>query len=593
MAGRPPREPSRLGQLLVEMYCWSELSLPKMQAIAAAAVHDSQPTPHPDLVRLAKLGGSGDHPQNMGRDFKRLVCEPSLADAISEISLPIRKLPLNIFRYRVVRQLIILPHMLFATIFAKRRNDFDMVMRGGSEDRLAEFWQAMEDHPAMAAHLRDRPNWQRRAIPLGLHGDGLPVTGVGKTWAQSAEAFSWGSLVAPGSTIRSLYLIFMCYKSLVVASGGLSTMDAIWRKVCWSFYWLWMGVWPEEDEFGRPWVSGTLDHARAGTSLAGGFFATIWTIKGDLEWLALGLGLNHTSSRDPCAWCRANESTRPWTNFRLHETMAILTEWTPAAWIAAHPQRHRLFRLPGVGLAAVFPDVLHVLHLGVYQCFFGSILMFLVAHQLHGDREANLQLVWGMIKQFYIDHHTLYQYGNIRMTMFAPATGQFPRLKGRGAEVRGLGRPLLHVFRILMDASSMQQRQMRLALEFLAKLEDLLDQHTPNIWRWPAAASAAFLDATIKFLACQTALGGHFHGQGVLLFHCTIKSHIAIHLARMTKYLNPKLAWCYAGEDMMGKVRSLVHGATASSPPELVVSKVLDKYMRALSYTVFAESARR
>ena len=301
MAGRPPREPSRLGQLLVEMYCWSELSLPKMQAIAAAAVHDSQPTPHPDLVRLAKLGGSGDHPQNMGRDFKRLVCEPSLADAISEISLPIRKLPLNIFRFRVVRQLIILPHMLFATIFAKHRNDFDMAMCGGSEDRLAEFWQAMEDHPAMAAHLRDRPNWQRRAIPLGLHGDGLPVTGVGKTWAQSAEAFSWGSLVAPGSTIRSLYLMFMCYKSLVVASGGLSTMDAIWRKVCWSFYWLWMGVWPEEDEFGRPWVSGTLDHARAGTSLAGGFFATIWTIKGDLEWLALGLGLNHTSSRDPCA----------------------------------------------------------------------------------------------------------------------------------------------------------------------------------------------------------------------------------------------------------------------------------------------------
>ena len=125
MAGRPPREPSRLGQLLVEMYCWSELSLPKMQAIAAAAVHDSQPTPHPDLVRLAKLGGSGDHPQNMGRDFKRLLCEPSLADAISEISLPIRKLPLNIFRYRVVRQLIILPHMLFATIFAKHRNDFE------------------------------------------------------------------------------------------------------------------------------------------------------------------------------------------------------------------------------------------------------------------------------------------------------------------------------------------------------------------------------------------------------------------------------------------------------------------------------------
>ena len=202
-----------------------------------------------------------------------------------------------------------------------------------------------------------------------------------------------------------------------------------------------------------------------------------------------------------------------------------------------------------------------------------------------------MDTIWGIIKQFYIDKKVRWQYQNMRLSMFT-VVGGFPKLKGRAAELRGLAAPLLHTFSILMDEGNLQQRQMRLALKMLVRLEELLDEHPAYLNRWPQAASESFMESTVHFLACMTALGNFYHPQGVFLFHTTIKSHIMLRLAKMVKWMNPKKAWCYAGEDLMGRLRTLVQGSTAGSPPELVACKVMTKYIRALSQSVFSRGWR-
>ena len=38
-------------------------------------------------------------------------------------------------------------------------------------------------------------NFKNLAIPISMHGDEVPVVGVGKIWARNALSFSWCSLI--------------------------------------------------------------------------------------------------------------------------------------------------------------------------------------------------------------------------------------------------------------------------------------------------------------------------------------------------------------------------------------------------------------
>eukprot|EP00969_Alexandrium_andersonii_P193394 8541418-Alexandrium_andersonii.AAC.1 len=100
--------------------------------------------------------------------------------------------------------------------------------------------------------------------------------------------------------------------------------------------------------------------------------------------------------------------------------------------------------------------------------------------------------------------------------MFDNGPSNFPKLAGNGAELRCLTKPLEQVFLAFMDHSSQVHRHIRLSLKFSAALEDLMDEHADG-FVWPAAASIAFQSAVFKFLALQTALGGHFHPRGIFV----------------------------------------------------------------------------
>ena len=147
------------------------------------------------------------------------------------------------------------------------------------------------------------------------------------------------------------------------------------KKLAWSFYWLFIGKWPSRDEENRLYDKDSSAGKLGGTTLAGGFYGVLWIIKGDLEHVAKAYKFPWASAASPCACCQANSSDKPWTDGRLQTAEWTKSIWTNASWAAAHPEPHPLFKiLPGVGVQAFVPDVMHTTYLGCYQYLFGSVL---------------------------------------------------------------------------------------------------------------------------------------------------------------------------------------------------------------------------
>eukprot|EP00959_Pyramimonas_sp_CCMP1952_P241863 5055484-Pyramimonas_sp.AAC.1 len=123
----------------------------------------------------------------------------------------------------------------------------------------------------------------------------------------------------------------------------------------WSLEASWEGTWPDIDENGvatPPW-------SQRG-DLAGGHFACLWGLVGDMDYLWKCIGLpNCNALSKPCAWCPCNDSTMPWCGFRPKSAWVqdVFTEaqWRALGMDACNP----LFQLPGVSILTVASDWTH------------------------------------------------------------------------------------------------------------------------------------------------------------------------------------------------------------------------------------------
>ena len=161
----------------------------------------------------------------------------------------------------------------------------------------------------------------------------------------------------------------------------------------------------------------------------------------------------------------------------------------------------------------------------------------------------------------------------------------FPKLSGKGAEVRDLVKPLLDLWERHMDRGQRVHRQIRLALVMTWGMEQLMDRHSEEV-KWPEGAAQEFQDNVLSYLALVTAIATHFHQQGQVLFNVTVKSHYLLHLARFSFFLNPRLAWNYAGEDFMQKNKKIVQGSHKGTAAYQVGNKVFAKYGLGLDFAL-------
>ena len=120
--------------------------------------------------------------------------------------------------------------------------------------------------------------------------------------------------------------------------------------------------------------------------------------------MAKAYGFPWPTATNPCALCKCNTSTAPWTEAKINTSLWQRHRWTSSTWLEAHPRRHSLLTLPGVSIYNYMPDLMHVLHLGAYQYTFGSILEYVTTQVMTGSQEDNTHRLWQGIHQYYMAH---------------------------------------------------------------------------------------------------------------------------------------------------------------------------------------------
>ena len=331
---------SSISKLAQQQLCrWSlgQSSAATVRDTVKAAVEDG--ARHPDLDRLCKIGAKAQ------RDLTRMLAPTPLTRCLTRnIYIPFKKHWSMINHgHEMRRQSMLLPHELFAAMYEHYPDQFHERFLGGDQTNLRRFWTSMAGNPQLEenAALKARPNYRSHCVPISLHGDGVPVVAVGKTWAKSADIYSMAGVLSrgsnfanatdqakydhvtdhmcdqcrsgchqcrsggvrsmqpkrssPGSTMDFTYMIWGYFKRYAVKTGPHRTLSAFFKVLSWSLRSLWEGTWPHNDWEGRP-LSGAAA-ARAGTPLANGYYAVLWTFRSDLEHSANNLGLAAHNSR--------------------------------------------------------------------------------------------------------------------------------------------------------------------------------------------------------------------------------------------------------------------------------------------------------
>lgn len=221
---------SALADFLISQWSWGHISPQFVQEVASKAVDDMQglqAVPEP-LKQLAALGGG----------YKNKMSGALIALTQSKVC---KGFPAQLpYKKKSVLQKMLLPHEMFANLYAEYGEAFQKVLVGPTGE-LAKFWKSAKEHPALAGH----PHLGNlsKTVPIGVHGDGVPITGKGKIWVRTAWVYSWSSLISQAPTKEKQLFIGMVWDTL----QGPNTMNDFLQILSWSLKHLQLGMWPLED----------------------------------------------------------------------------------------------------------------------------------------------------------------------------------------------------------------------------------------------------------------------------------------------------------------------------------------------------------
>ncbi|CAE7398625.1 unnamed protein product [Symbiodinium sp. CCMP2592] len=148
-------------------------------------------------------------------------------------------------------QEVLLPHELFASMFEHENEAFFRNV-ASDEGTRTKFWDRMRSHshPAWENHPLLHRNI-KKAIPISVHGDEVPIAGIGKQWSKKLVNVSWASLLGKTETKSTQFWSMGLVEKTDVKNGPYATMRNLWKILAWSFTALWSGLWPLTDHEGN------------------------------------------------------------------------------------------------------------------------------------------------------------------------------------------------------------------------------------------------------------------------------------------------------------------------------------------------------
>lgn len=525
--------------------------------VAVAANKDIEKTKAgfelPKLKKLALL--------SQGRNLIRSV--HSTLEAETSLPLPV-EIPMP-YTNGMESGHFLMPHEYFAAMFEDEHQWKKTVLPDATKLQL--FWESFQHHPAMENHpLKRKAHWKETTVPILLHGDEVPVVGVGKIWSRSAMSLSWMSLIAnvlggKGSDI--VFYIFGVFEKFCIASTphALGTMATIWKVLHWSFQCMYQGSWPSHDYRGVPYPKNSLEARRAGKPLAGKYTACLVQMGGDLDYFMKWLGCpNSTNHTTPCIQCKATYSGDTTWHDNRPESLWQRRLLKANNWRAHWNTTCEMLNLPGMNCWSIALDLMHNLYLGWAQHFFGSV-MYLLTHQcIVGQPLENLKLVESFIRfeQKQDPTRNPYKQRLSKLSMFVKRTG-FPKLKGRASDIRGLDFALWKCFKNYMHAGNEQHELVHFFLETLVQVGELMETYSPahGFFAIPEPHCTELYQKGCQMAQAHVVLMEHYAALHIKLFNCTSKMHYVLHTFKLAKYIHPYNTWAFKGEAQMKAVQQL------------------------------------
>jgi hypothetical protein len=387
---------------------------------------------------------------------------------------------------------------------------------------------------------------------------------------------------------------------MCISSSPEDTRQRFYRRFCWSARALYTGRWPTHDERGRcikTAFPGTRAARMAGKPLAGEegsfHFFVLWKLKGDLEFWFDDWGLPRWDAPFPCALCPVtnHHGDRPWTDMR-HNADWIAEIYDRATFNERFTVSHIIFAAqPGMNSQSLSADYMHDKHLGFDTYFLASVIVLLCFYVMPNTPEHNMNTLWHYIHdEFYKSadgkQHAENAYSNLTLNMccsVSDPTASAPQLKGRAAEICALTPALHDAFNRFMDQNDDHHKKIRLCLKYSRNLDQIIHDHKDDD-ALPPAVAQKFKKLVFNMLTLYNDINQYASSIGRRLFNITIKCHYLCHIGIGAAYLNPRLGWCYKGEDMMHKAKILAASCVKARSMYTVIFKMMDKYLFGLHH---------
>ena len=244
---------------------------------------------------------------------------------------------------------------------------------------------------------------------------------------------------------------------------------------------------------------------------------------------------------------------------------------------------HFLFQLPYLSCHNLEVDELHVMHLGTTMYMLGAVLYILCFHVLAGAPEDIMHGIWADISEFYRRHKVVTQYCNLKIGSFHEP-GQFPKLKGKGAEVKDLVAPLAHVWNEKTRGSNDRSHNWisRMLEHQLLAQRILHDCKDPTFL--PLQSAIDFAQTIGEILLMWSLVANDSDTQGLNIWNTPTKLHYLHHLGEKAMFLNPRKGNTMLEETYMGVCKTLAKSCMHSTDDVNMPKAFMDKYLWALHF---------
>ena len=307
-------------------------------------------------------------------------------------------------------------------------------------------------------------------------------------------------------------------------------------------------------------------------------FLVVWSLTGDLPYLAEEYGLPHCNSNEFCWMCRADRMARSFTDVSADAAWkaTLLDVHAPHPRVSGHP----VWDIVGIDRWHAPGDLMHTGCLGILLWLQGAVLWELQYDgPFHGTVERRRRALWELVCAKYdeLDVPANTRLADLDVARFHSVHG-FAELRAKAAESRHL-LPVLTAVCMHVNTGSPRDRHRVAALKHVSAVYALVQDSDYII---PDNVHSAMKDHTNKFFLHYNWLAKNSAERLHLCYHFTSKFHYFWHLIEMAQWLNPKATWCYEYEHFVGLIIRCARACVASTRMSLVGVKVADNAVLAL-----------